>query len=297
MILRIMILSKSNHHHHTMALSVLNWTAAGLHTGLGVFFSIYFPLINKAYPRNSQEDAEMTIRDHALLLTKVNHHINIGWTSVPAAAPTMNTVQLLVVLFFYITGLFHFIYASTPLYGSMIGQRNNWMRWVEYAITSTLMLYILAILCTVKDANVYYMLGSVNVIMISLGQMVEENIRNGTSPWLPILASFVLLFTEFGIIARDLLKRVNQVETYILSVTTNNTQAPLGPIPRWIAYMILVLFVFFSCFGLVSLYQCIYPETRYESIETAYVILSFVAKATLGGFIAYGTAWGQQQFT
>jgi hypothetical protein len=62
--------------------------------------------------------------------------------------------------------------------------------------------------------------------------------------------------------------------------------------PSWIRYMIIVLFIMFSCFGFVSLYGAA-SGASFESVEKIYIILSFVAKATLGVFIAYGT--GQRQ--
>ena len=45
-----------------------------------------------------------------------------------------------------------------------------------------------------------------------------------------------------------------------------------------------------------ALYQSIYPDTKYEFIEKTYIILSLVAKTTLGAFMAYGAAGGQQRF-
>jgi hypothetical protein len=72
--------------------------------------------------------------------------------------------------------------------------------------------------------------------------------------------------------------------------------ARVGPVPQWITYMVIILFLFFSCFGFIALYQSIYPEVQYESIEKMYIILSLLSKATLGGFLAYGITWGQQRF-
>jgi hypothetical protein len=62
-------------------------------------------------------------------------------------------------------------------------------------------------------------------------------------------------------------------------------------IPSWLTLMIWILFLFYSCFGIISLLGA--GGMAYESVEKGYIILSFVAKATLGVFIAYGT--GQRQ--
>lgn len=275
-----------------MSLNTYNWSAFGAHLSLGIFFSVYFPLINKSQPQSEQQKNEMALQDHKITFTRdAQRHLVLGWTSVTSLRPTFTTVQALLVAFFYITALFHLIYASSSIYPELIKKHNNWLRWVEYSITSTMMLYIIALVCTVKDTNTYILLGSCNVVMALLGQMVEEKINRGESPWLPMAASFFLLFSEFAVIIREYTSRINQVNEYLVVPNTG-----VGRIPTWISYMVIILFLFFSCFGIVALYYGIYPDTQYEYIEKGYIILSLVAKTVLGGFIGYGTAWGQQKF-
>jgi len=277
-----------------MSLRTYNWISFGAHMVLGIFFSVYFSIVNKNNPQNQQQKEEMALQDHKLTLTNVQNNITVGWSSVSSLKPTLTTVQGLLVAFFFITALFHFIYATSSLYPELITKRNNWLRWIEYSITSTIMLYIIALLCTVKDTNTYILLGSCNVIMISLGQLIEEKINMGQSPWIPMAASFFLLFSEFSVITRDFSRRINDVNSYIQS--SPSSRLGIGKIPTWIIYMLVILFLFFSCFGIVSLYYSIYPDTSYEMVEKAYIILSLIAKTTLGGFLAYGTAFGQQKF-
>lgn len=126
--------------------------------------------------------------------------------------------------------------------------------------------------------------------MISLGQMVEEKIRAGESPIVPMAASFFLLLSEFFVITRDYVRHVDQFQAYI--ATNPNIQQ----IPTWITYMLIILFLFFSSFGFVAVYQSMYPDTDYEFIEKIYIILSLAAKTSLGVFMAYGAAGGQQRF-
>ena len=260
----------------------------------GYIFSVYFPLINKKFPQTQQLRNQMAIQDHKIVLSKnSNNNVSLGWNSVTTLYTSFTTVQGLLVAFFYITALFHLIYATSSIYPTLIKNKNNWLRWVEYSITSTLMIYIIALICTVKDTNTYILLGACNIIMILLGQFVEEKINSNESVLLPLCMSFFLLLCEIGIIIRESVNRINQVKSYM----TNGTNTSFTKFPLWIYLMVPIILVFFGCFGCVAIIQSMYPDIQYESIEKTYLILSLVAKTTLGGFLAYGTAWGQQKFS
>jgi len=271
-----------------MSLTTYNWIASGAHFTLGTFFSIFFPIMNNKYPQNQNIRNLLALQDHNILFQ--DNPVVLGWKSEPSVDTSLTTAQVMLIAFYYITSIFHGIYASSELYPEMIKNKNNYLRWVEYAITSTLMLNIIALLSTLKDTNTFILLNSCNVVMVSLGQIIEENIRDGKSPIVPMIASFFLLFSEFFVIVRDYIRHVNQISDYI------STDSTIEPIPGWIPYMFIVLFLFFSCFGMIALYQSVYPDTKYEFIEKTYIILSLVAKTALGGFMAYGAAGGQQRF-
>ena len=271
-----------------MSLTTYNWVASGAHFTLGTFFTIFFAIMNNKYPQNQNVRNELALQDHNALIQ--GNPVVLGWKSEPSIRTSLTTAQIMLVAFYYITSLFHGIYATSSIYPEMIRNQNNWLRWIEYAITSTLMIYIIALLCTVKDTNAFILLTSCNVVMVSLGQMVEEKIKAGESPIVPMAASFFLLLSEFFVITRDYFRHVNQFQKYI------ETNPSVQQIPGWVTYMLIILFLFFSCFGFVSLYQSMYPDTEYEFIEKTYIILSLDAKTALGIFMAYGAAGGQQRF-
>jgi hypothetical protein len=279
-----------------MSLSTFNFSASGAHFALGTFFSIYFPVMNKNNPQSQNVKNQLALQDHDFVFT--GNPIVLGWKSTASVNTSLTTAQGLVIAFYYITAVFHLFYGisgaypekTTSLYPDMIKNQNNWLRWVEYAISSTLMIQIIALLCTVKDTNTFALLTSSNIVMIALGQMVEEKIREGKSPLVPILASFFLLLSQFGVILREYIRHVNQIQEYI------QTNPNVQPIPVWIPYMFGVLFLFFSCFGVVSILQATGVIAEYENVEKTYIILSLVAKTSLGAFMAYGAGGGQQRF-
>lgn len=266
-----------------------NAVLAIIHLVLGIGFMMYFQRINSLYPNDSIQGVELSIRNHHLDLTlNQQNQVSSQWVSRLVQNVPIQTVQRLLVGFFLVTAAFHLIYYTTDtgLYGNMIASGNNYLRWVEYAISSTMMLYIIAFISGVKDDNIYKSIFSMNVAMIYTGQVVEEKMQRGENWYTPMAVGFMLLMAEFMIIVRDFQSRINDVKTF----TDANPSVINGrTIPDWIKYMVWILFLFFSSFGFISLYGA-YSGMPYENIERLYLLFSLIAKATLAGFIAYGTS-------
>jgi hypothetical protein len=312
-----------------MSLRQLNLSAAILHYTLAIGFSVYFNRVNKKYGNKKIRGIELSNRDHKLVLTDIqpgncvqstkeeekNGHnticnddgsgVSADWISYETGVLDVKVIQGLLIAFFIITGTFHLFYyignaeKSGPkttlnnFYSNAIKNENNFYRWIEYSITATMMLYVIAYTSGVKDTNIYLMLFATNVTLISLGQTVEVAVRDGKSWWLPMLTSFLLLISEFAVIMRSFWRRLDEVNTYIkLPNHPVENKIENAKIPSWLNIMIVLLFVFFSCFGGVALYGA-YNHTSYDKIEKAYIILSFVSKAVLASFVAYGTAQRQ----
>lgn len=291
-----------------MSLRQLNLYAAILHYVLAIGFSIFFISLNNQYPENDAvQGVELSVRDHSVQFFKrttcipnqgpcdaSGNQLTAQWISTETSIVNLKTLQTMLISFFLITGSFHLSYylgsgdenESNGWYTRAVNNQNNFYRWIEYSITSTLMLYIIALTSGVKDTGVYMSLFAMNVSMIYTGQLVEVAVRDGGDWQTPMILGFVLLLSEFAVIARNFWGRLNQVNSYL----TSNTTDPLTngqTIPGWVNAMIIVLFIFFSCFGFISLYGA-YNNTPYETIEFAYLIASLSAKATLGFFIAFG---------
>jgi hypothetical protein len=194
--------------------------------------------------------------------------------------------------FFLVTAAFHLIYYTTHdgLYTKMINTGNNYLRWVEYSISSTMMLYIIALISGVKDDNIYKSIFAMNVAMIYTGQVVEEKLQRGENWYAPMFVGFMLLMAEFGVIVRDFQSRISDIKTFS---DANPSLFNGRTIPDWVKYMIWILFIFFASFGFISLYGA-YSGVEYERVEELYLLFSLLAKATLAGFIAYGTSRRQQ---
>ena len=284
-----------------MSLRQLNLSAAILHYCLAISFSVYFSHINKKYGNDPVRGVELSMRDHTVKITDTPDGDKAVWESKETMKVDLKVIQGLLISFFFITGTFHLFYyignkeTSNPsqpninnFYSNAIANQNNYFRWIEYSITATMMLYVIAYTSGVKDTNVYLMLFATNITMISLGQSIEVAVRDGKSWWIPMITSFLLLIAEFTVIMRSFWSRLKEVNDYLKTKPLDENDK----IPSWLNVMIVILFVFFSCFGFVSLIGA-YKHVSYEKIEKIYLILSFVSKASLASFIAYGT--GQRQ--
>ena len=288
-----------------MSLRTLNLSAAILHYTLAFGFSLYFINQNKKFGNDPIRGVELSMRDHNLEIKDdviINETV-VNWTSSETVNLNLKVVQTLLISFFIVTGTFHLMYfiggkepnnpTITNFYSNAIENKNNYFRWIEYSITATIMLYIIALTSGVKDTNVYILLFAISVTMISLGQSVEVAVRDGKNWFLPMITGFLLLISAFIVIIRSFRLRIKEVNKYLEDFPLDNTNNKREKIPSWLNIMIIILFIFYSCFGIVSLVGAI-KHTNYEKVEKAYIILSFVSKAVLASFIAYGTAQWQQ---
>ena len=262
---------------------------------------------------------DLSSNNNSLVCDSSQNCVYPHFTSTTTNTIDISVIQGLLVSFFLITGTFHLFYylggkgihmekdekglyqpveveeeqsSFSTFYTRMIYKKNNYLRWIEYSITATLMLYIIAWTSGVKDTGVYMMLYATNIAMIAQGQLVEEAIRDGKNWRIPMITGFILLLAEFSVIIRTFYMRLNEVNSFVNNPENSNVVGD-QKIPKWLLAMIWVLFIFFSCFGIVSLVGT-QSGVSYESVEKGYIILSFVAKATLGAFIAYGTSQRQK---
>ena len=269
-------------------LSRLNLSASVLHLCLGIGFAIYFPILNQNN-KNNPNLIETSIRNHVLQLVRnPDSSVTANWLSIALQNPDISIAQILIVIFFFITSAFHFFYYyNQSVYQNVIGNQNNYFRWIEYSLTSTIMLYVISIISGVKDTKIYQLLWATNIGMIAQGQLIEYAVHKDESWWIPMITGFVLLLSEWSVVIRDYLDRVNQTNSFIEANPSETSRKT----PGWITAMIFVMFLFYASFGAISLYGAYKGNTyEYEKIETLYILFSFLAKATLGFFVAFGIA-------
>lgn len=187
-------------------------------------------------------------------------------------------VAMGVALFFALSALFHFIVASPwffPRYTAGLLAQRNIFRWVEYALSSSVMIVLIAQILGVMDVTALIALFGVNASMILFGWLQEKYETPGAG-----MLPFV-----FGCIAGI----VPWIAFGILILEPNSTTG--NEVPGFVYGILISLFVLFNCFAVVQLlqYRRVGKWSNYLRGEWAYIVLSLVAKSALAWQIFAGT--------
>mgnify|MGYP000928764710 CR=1 FL=1 len=182
-----------------------------------------------------------------------------------------NNVSYTIALFFGLSALFHFLVASKwyyAKYSNGLKQNRNIFRWVEYSLSSSVMIFLIAQLNGISDYAALLAIFGVNLSMILFGWLQEQFTQPGDGQWLPFI---------FGCIA-GMIPWIIFVIQLLTPGGPSNTTAP-----GFVYAIVISLFLFFNCFALVQYkqYRAKGKWANYLRGEKAYIILSFVAKSLL----------------
>ncbi len=262
-----------------MKLSTWNWTAAVANGASALGLGIWF-LLNKGNINFNTTLYNLHITDF-----NVDNPEASILTPTPALAITGLVMKILVVVYFVFTAFFHILYATdafgTGAYSRAIARQNNWFRWIEYAISSTIMTFLISIICGVKSLDAVILLVVMNVGMILCGQITEAaSGPNATNiKIIATLIGWVLLAGIVFIFFKNFFMGLSDAKTNGFKV------------PTWVYFIIFPLVAWYASFGFVSLWQAFgknHTVQQYLKIEKAYIILSLFSKINLGYFIAFG---------
>lgn len=195
------------------------------------------------------------------------------------------------VSFFYVTSFFHFLYVLMgSKYEEMILRENNFLRWIEYSISATLMIRIIALQCGIRDENALTSMTMNTVGIMLQGQIVEATLSTrkiDVNEKMVILVAtivgWVLMVTNFYIIVKQYINLKNDVDEFKCK--------DVG-IPSFVLWIIVTQLIFYSTFGFIQIYQIynrLYKPDQYDyrKIETMYIIDSLLSKVTLGAILGY----------
>ena len=190
------------------------------------------------------------------------------------AAPVVvfeTPLALMVALFLGLSALAHFIVASPQFfdrYGKGLEEKRNYFRWVEYSISSSVMIVLIAQITGIADVTALIAIFGVNASMILFGWLQEKYEQPGNGGWVPFI---------FGCIAG--IVPWLAVLVYVLS--------PGGPpetsAPGFVIGIIVTIFVLFNSFAWVQYkqYKAQGKWSNYLHGERIYIVLSLVAKSLL----------------
>ena len=180
-------------------------------------------------------------------------------------------VGLAVAIFLGLSAFFHFLVASPqffPRYAAGLAQSRNYFRWVEYSISSSVMIVLIAQICGVTDVVAIISLFGVNASMILFGWLQEKYETPGNGGWIPFI---------FGCIA-GIIPWLGLL-FYVLAIGgPGDTKAP-----AFVYGIVISLFVLFNTFAIVQYlqYKKVGKWSDYIRGEKTYITLSLVAKSAL----------------
>jgi len=180
-------------------------------------------------------------------------------------------VGLAVAIFLGLSAFFHFLVASPqffPRYAAGLAQSRNYFRWVEYSISSSVMIVLIAQICGVTDVVAIISIFGVNASMILFGWLQEKYETPGNGGWIPFI---------FGCIA-GIVPWLGLL-FYVLAIGgPGGTKAP-----AFVYGIVISLFVLFNTFAIVQYlqYKKVGKWSDYIRGEKTYITLSLVAKSAL----------------
>ena len=186
---------------------------------------------------------------------------------------------IFVALFMFLSSIAHL---SVSTFGFSWYKKNlqnhiNRARWIEYSLSSSLMIVIIAALVGITDVSFLVVLFAVNASMIFFGWLMETyNQLTDKVVWTPFI---------FGCIA-GIAPWIAIVIRFLSSVS----RSPVD-VPGFVIAIIVSLFIFFNIFALNQFlqYKKTGPWQDYLFGEKMYIILSLVAKSALAWQVFSGT--------
>lgn len=157
-----------------------------------------------------------------------------------------------------------------------LGRQRNPARWVEYSLSASLMIVLIAQLVGISDVAALAALFGVNASMILFGWLQEHYERPGGGGWLPFV---------FGCVAGAV--PWIAITVYLLSPGSSSDASA----PGFVYGIFVSLFVFFNVFALNQWlqYRAVGRWRDYLFGERVYIVLSLTAKSALAWQVFGGT--------
>jgi hypothetical protein len=152
----------------------------------------------------------------------------------------------------------------------------NKARWIEYAISASIMMVAIALLVGVYDAMSLVMIFFLTAFMNLMGLVMEiHNQTTKKTNWLSFIIGCIAGAIPWLVIA-----------FYFWMGADNGSKAP-----AFVYWIFVSIFVFFNCFAInmVLQYKKVGSWKNYLFGEHAYIILSLVAKSLLAWQVFAGT--------
>ena len=219
----------------------------------------------------------------AIILTMLSKQVLFGVTidylagppgvPIPPERVTLFQVNLGagVVAFLALSALFHFLISSPwffARYKNGLQHNHNYFRWVEYSLSSSIMIWLILSLNGVTDIGALFALFAVNAAMIMFGALQEKYEQPGSGTLVPFIFGSMVGIVPWIIILIHFLRPGTASDVAI---------------PGFVFGIVTSLFLFFNTFAVNQWlqYKQVGKWRNYLFGERVYITLSLVAKTAL----------------
>lgn len=184
-----------------------------------------------------------------------------------------------------ITAIFHGVIAFSPWVWnyykeSVFDEGGNPLRWIEYSITASLMIWVIMQLSGVTNLLTLLVVGILGNVALQWQGYLQERMKGRS--WVPTLVGWLIFMGQWIIIL-----------SYFFTAITSPRPMDVARVPWFVYTIVLGLFLIFAVFGLIQLaYMTGWPrfmKTAYAQ-EIAYLVMSFTAKFFLTWNLLIGIA-------
>ncbi|MEY4015533.1 MAG: hypothetical protein RIS46_529 [Actinomycetota bacterium] len=199
-------------------------------------------------------------------------------TEAPGTGNFSSPVQLfnlnigyMVASFLFLSAFFHFFITSPkifPRYTDGLSKHINVYRWVEYSLSSSIMIIVILQLNGVSQISTLIAVFGVNASMILFGWLQEKYTTPGNGDMLPFWFGCIAGIVPWVVVIFNLLHPKGPTETSV---------------PGFVYGIVISLFILFNCFAIVQWkqYKAQGKWANYLYGERIYIVLSLVAKSLL----------------
>jgi hypothetical protein len=185
----------------------------------------------------------------------------------------------IVAIFLFLSGLAHLLLSLPRInswYNNNLQKGMNPARWMEYALSSSIMIVIIAMLVGMYDGISLLLMFGLNAMMILFGWVME--VHNQTTQKTNWLSYY------FGCLA-------GAIPWVAVAFYLFCSGGATGHAPTFVYWIFFSIFLFFNVFAanMVLQYKKVGKWRDYLYGERAYIILSLVAKSLLAWQVFFGT--------
>ncbi len=188
-------------------------------------------------------------------------------------------IGIFVAIFLFLSAVAHLLLSMPKIYEWYIKNLKNGInpaRWIEYSLSSSLMIVLIAMLVGVYDFSALILLFSINAMMIFCGWIMEvHNQTTKKTNWISYIFGCFAGIVPWVVVA-----------LYLFGSGEGEFRAP-----DFVYWIFFSIFVFFNTFTINMLlqYKKVGKWKDYIFGEKMYILLSLLAKSALAWQIFAGT--------